>query len=413
MRSRAERSCLAGGQTEMASTLDTIAANPDQKQRLEQYKALLSDYLGSSSLAECRVFVDHLVSDQVPLVMSRQLLQHFATEINALPMDVQKALAQYALERVQPRVVSFEEQVAVIREKLAAVHEQEEEWSKAAQTLAGIDLDSGMRQLDNEYKLAKNIKISMLFLEDDDAVSAETYIKKASTLITSCKKEELELQYKSCYARILDAKRRFLEAATRYYELSQIQQKGVSGRTIDEEDRVRALQSAVTCVVLAPPGPQRSRVLAQLYKDERCCRLPLFPFLEKVYMERILSRAEVDAFSQALRPHQLALLPDGSTVLERAVVEHNLAAAAKLYANIYCEELGALLGVSAERAEQVAARMIAEGRLTGHVDQVSSLVTFGESAALRFWDQQVQALCSSLNGIVDQMAAKGIKLEMA
>ena len=33
---------------------------------------------------------------------------------------------------------------------------------------------------------------------------------------------ELELQYKSCYARILDAKRRFLEAATRYYDLSQI-----------------------------------------------------------------------------------------------------------------------------------------------------------------------------------------------
>ena len=33
---------------------------------------------------------------------------------------------------------------------------------------------------------------------------------------------ELELKYKSCYARILDAKRRFLEAATRYYDLSQI-----------------------------------------------------------------------------------------------------------------------------------------------------------------------------------------------
>ena len=32
---------------------------------------------------------------------------------------------------------------------------------------------------------------------------------------------ELELKYMSCYARILDAKRRFLEAATRYYDLSQ------------------------------------------------------------------------------------------------------------------------------------------------------------------------------------------------
>ncbi len=32
------------------------------------------------------------------------------------------------------------------------------------------------------------------------------------------------MQYKSSYVRILDAKRRFLEAATSYYDLSQAQQ---------------------------------------------------------------------------------------------------------------------------------------------------------------------------------------------
>ena len=40
---------------------------------------------------------------------------------------------------------------------------------------------------------------------------------------------ELELQYKSCYARILDAKRRFLEAATRYYDLSQSSSSASNG----------------------------------------------------------------------------------------------------------------------------------------------------------------------------------------
>ncbi len=48
-----------------------------------------------------------------------------------------------ALERIQPRVVSFEEPVTVIRENLASLLETEEQWSKAAQVLAGIDLDSG------------------------------------------------------------------------------------------------------------------------------------------------------------------------------------------------------------------------------------------------------------------------------
>lgn len=33
----------------------------------------------------------------------------------------------------------------------------------------------------------------------------------------------LELQYKTCYARVLDSKRRFLQAATQYYELSQVE----------------------------------------------------------------------------------------------------------------------------------------------------------------------------------------------
>ncbi len=73
--------------------------------------------------------------------------------------------------------------------------------------------------------------------------------------------------------------------------------------------------------------------------------------------------AQVAAFAQGLRPHQKAVTADGSTVLKRAVVEHNLAAASRLYLNIYFAELGALLGVPAERAEAVASRMIAENRL--------------------------------------------------
>lgn len=49
------------------------------------------------------------------------------------------------LDKVQPSVVSYEEQVTAVREQLAGLLEKEEEWSKAAQTLAGIDLDSGMQ----------------------------------------------------------------------------------------------------------------------------------------------------------------------------------------------------------------------------------------------------------------------------
>ena len=72
---------------------------------------------------------------------------------------------------------------------------------------------------------------------------------------------------------------------------------------------------------------------------------------------------QVESFAQGLQQHQLATLPDGSTVLERSVTEHNLEAASKLYTNIYVAELGALLGVAADKAEAVASRMVMESRL--------------------------------------------------
>lgn len=121
------------------------------------------------------------------------------------------------------------------------------------------------------------------------------------------------------------------------------------------------------CAILAAAGPQRSRVLATLYKDERCAALSIFPMLEKVYLERILRKEEVEALSLKLKPHQLALGVagagfgdggagagagvggDGLTVLVRAVIEHNLLSASKLYNNIAVSELAQLLGVDADQ----------------------------------------------------------------
>ena len=81
---------------------------------------------------------------------------------------------------------------------------------------------------------------------------------------------------------------------------------------------------------------------------------------------------QVESFSQGLKSHQKAVTGDGTTVLEKAVVEHNLAAASRLYNNIYFAELGQLLGVTPAQAESVACRMIAEERLKVDVLSVSA-----------------------------------------
>ena len=113
-----------------------------------------------------------------------------------------------------------------------------------------------------------------------------------------------------------------MEAALRYYELSQAPIGEEDAPSLDGEgDLAAALTASVACAVLAAAGPQRSRVLAMLYKDERCASLPIFPMLEKVYLERILRPDEVKAFGATLKPHQLAAGGDGLTVLARAASE--------------------------------------------------------------------------------------------
>lgn len=66
----------------------------------------------------------------------------------------------------------------------------------------------------------------------------------------------------------------------------------------------------------------------------------------------------------------------GSTILNRAIIEHNLLSASKLYKNMKIEELGRLLGIEPIKAEKIAGQMISEGRMEGSIDQIECYVHF-------------------------------------
>jgi COP9 signalosome complex subunit 4 len=75
-------------------------------------------------------------------VISRIVLIDFAQGLVVLPQEQHIEIATYSIEKFQPRVVAFEEQVSIIRENLAAIYEEQEEWIEAAKTLIGIPLES-------------------------------------------------------------------------------------------------------------------------------------------------------------------------------------------------------------------------------------------------------------------------------
>merc|ERR1719187_1377072 len=146
-------------------------------------------------------------------------------------------------------------------------------------------------------------------------------------------------------------------------------------------------------------------MLATLYKDERSQQLPCFNILEKMYLDRLIKRAELVEFESLLQTHQKATMADGSTILNHAVVEHNILAASKLYNNITFAGLGALLEIPQEKAERVASKMITEGRMQGHIDQIDSTVHFESKQVLDNWDKQIQSLCFQVNNVIDKINA--------
>jgi COP9 signalosome complex subunit 4 len=277
-----------------------------------------------------------------------------------------------------------------------------EDWSEAARVLQAIPLDSGHRVVSPEYKCRIYIHIVQLYLEDEDAVSAEAYLNRASLLIHDITNLELKNRFRACQARKLDFQRQFLASASKYLELSYSQE-------ISKENRQDCLFDAIICTILAPAGPLRSRMLNTLYKDNRTRESPEFErggtyqMLEKMYTGRVCLPNQVEAFRQILKPHQNAQLGSNQTVLDRAMMEHNLLAASKIYNNITFDELGNLLSISSERAEKVAASMITENRLKGHIDQVDSLVYFDSQNSLLAWDAQIANFCNQLNQVLENI----------
>jgi 26S proteasome regulatory complex component len=85
------------------------------------------------------------------------------------------------------------------------------------------------------------------------------------------------------------------------------------------------------------------------------------------------------------------------------VTEHNLLSASKLYNNISFPELGALLQISAAKAEKIASHMICEGRMNGYVDQIDSIVHFETREILPSWDKQIESLCYRIDHIMEQI----------
>lgn len=396
-------------------------ASTSQHDKTSGYTQIISDIISSNaeepSPADLIAIIDSVLGETLGIVTARPLLNTTIQAIGSLKsIDGRITAGAHALCALEPRVVSFEEQDAMIREILADAYQENDDFLEAAKMLSGIQLESSQRSVSDDSKVKTWIRICRLYLEEDDTTSAETYLNRAKNLLYKVQSQELNLQFQLSQARILDARRRFLDASQAYHNFS-------FSSVLEEGERLRALSSSIICAILAPAGPQRARTLAKLYKDERAPQMEEYGILEKMFLNRLLSPTEVTKFADKLAPHQLAQTADGSTVLAKAVTEHNLLSASQLYENIAISELGSLLGLAPEKAEEYAARMLEQGRLKGRIDQIDGVIFFdgregsSEKSAvnhangtvrrdLRTWDFKVQGIAEEVERVASMLQSQ-------
>ncbi|VDN06219.1 unnamed protein product [Thelazia callipaeda] len=329
-----------------------------------------------------------------------------------------KELAKALLNVVQSRLISYEEQVTQLRLRLADIYEKEKKFESAAKILMAVPLETGQRTYPAEIKVRTYLRIAQLALEYN-AEEAESFVNRASILLNDLSKDDdLVVAFRTLYAKVLDHRKKFIEAAHRYYDLSLLR------NTFSTSDKLQALTNAIFCTVLASPGVQRSRMLTVLVKDERCCNLPAYGVLKKMHFERLIGTDEVKTstlvnifhfkiqeFEKSLPSHQQ--ISDGDcSLLKRAILEHNFAAVSNIFTNITFYDLALLLGIDFVQAEKMALQLIADGRIGGTMDQIEGLIHFIQlnmeeedvsptEEALTEWDLRIAEVCNDVNNVTD------------
>jgi len=100
----------------LAQRLNEISKISSQKDKTAEYRAALDICLANTNqnaLAnDLETFVDYIVQEHVGLVISRQVLSDFVQGVDKIDdLGIKRRVLHFALNKIQPRIVSFEEQV--------------------------------------------------------------------------------------------------------------------------------------------------------------------------------------------------------------------------------------------------------------------------------------------------------------
>jgi tetratricopeptide (TPR) repeat protein len=190
------------------SSLSEISSISNSKERISAYSTYVSKLVAKKDVNNLLSFVNHIIDNSVPPLVSRPSLIDFSTQIVSSALgDDYKPLVEKILSILEQRAVAFEEHIAILRTNLADFLEQNNEYLEAAKCLGQIPMEGSIPKTDEE-KAKHWVHIAHLYLAEDKSEYAETWTNKASQVLDRVTNLNIKLKYQYCFAQI-QARREF------------------------------------------------------------------------------------------------------------------------------------------------------------------------------------------------------------
>lgn len=132
----------------------------DSKEQVVQFSSLVSELVGSVSLAYLRALGQKLLSEDIAVQVVKPVLALLATAIKSLPEEAYYELAVFLVTSIKQHqsAQSLDEADYILRDGLFSYCVSCEEYTEAAQYLAGANLDSTSRVFTDLEKVDIYIK---------------------------------------------------------------------------------------------------------------------------------------------------------------------------------------------------------------------------------------------------------------
>lgn len=252
----------------LEAELAAAASTSDQRDRVNIYNSLSGRLVQRGDAQGIIAAFAHMTAEDVPLVVSRQSAVYLARALSESSLSEADPegfvnITESCLSCINRQALPCDDAEFLLRDNLFSLLQDLERYKDAANILAGLNMEgsAGGRCFTDAEKADVFVRVAEAYLADDEADSAENFLNKASLVMQGVEDPVLDLRYRTTSARVLDSNRKFLDAAVRFYDLSQ-----TSKVHVDQQDLLELLGRAITCAILGKAGPQRSRILGMLFK---------------------------------------------------------------------------------------------------------------------------------------------------